>query len=70
VVSVHIVTSIVSRKSDGITKGWNHSMLFRPGSEERPKAASRRMATCPDSSPSFETHRFAMLLRIRLTATD
>jgi len=27
------VTSIVSRKSDGITKGWNHSILFRSGSE-------------------------------------
>jgi hypothetical protein len=28
------VFSIVSRKSDGITKGWNHSINFRPGSEE------------------------------------
>src|SRR3954454_17873215 len=58
VISVQdIMSSLESRKSEGITKDWNHLILFRPASEElRACAASRRIGASA-RGPSFEARR-------------
>jgi hypothetical protein len=44
VVSVQdIVSSLESRKSEGITKDWNHLTLFRPASEDTTEASADEM---------------------------
>jgi hypothetical protein len=68
VVSVQdIVFSLESRKSEGITKDWNHLTLFRPASEEH-RAAMRlegwRQATTFQAAILRDARKSA-LLRMR-----